>query len=451
MENTRGQLIDGFPGRPSHGTNGKEIVLRTNYFQLKTAYETGADEVPLYRYSVNVEGENLSKPKMRVLMRNVLNDPIFAGMQVATDYASIIVTTKKVDLGPANRKKAKIELIDQNQPPIQGPDTPQAQEAKQRRTKQYALSASGQFRLAELVDSLQKTSPGSWFGGRGDVIQLLNIIIGKKPNETNEIYSMGQNKYFPDGHATLMESHDIGQGLQALRGYFSSVRTSTNRILVNVNVASAAFYKSIPVMNLIAEFVGDRNFNSPRVPGPRDLSKVETFIRMLRVRTNHLKVLGSDGKPKRDASGQVQPITSYKTIVAFASKPRFGDAKQVKFSWSDAKNPQARARDVSVFDYFQSQHNITLSHPEWPVLNVGTKSDPSYLPVELATVWPGQPVRRLLSSSQTTEMINFAARRPALNATSIAGSQGNPGNGLKVMGLNGPAQVTTVVSIMFVL
>lgn len=448
IKSTRGQVIDGFPGRPGHGTKGMQIVLRTNYLHMKTAFESGTQEVPLYRYAVGtVGGEKLSKAKQRLLVQNILKDAMFANMQVATDYSSIVVTTKKVDLGPANRKQAKVELVDPTLPAFQGqgPENTQAQEAKNRRTKQYEIQSTGEFSLADLVRSIQATQPGSWFGSREDVVQLLNIVVGKTPNEMNDVYAMGQKKFFPDGHPTLMESQDIGGGLRAIRGYYSSVRTSSNRILVNLNVASAAFYKSTTLMGLIAEFSGGYG-NETQVPNQRALSKAEAFIRMLRVRTNHLKALDASGKPKNDAQGKPQTIPSFKTVLAFAARPKFGNAKQVKFSWTDPTKPQAAAQNITVFEYFQKQHGITLKYPDWPVLNVGAKNDPSYLPVELATVLPGQPVRRLLSGDQTSSMINFAARAPRLNAESIAGT---PGNGLKIMGFNGPAQTNMVNNFGF--
>ncbi|CAD0090699.1 unnamed protein product [Aureobasidium vineae] len=331
---------------------------------------------------------------MRLLVINLIKDPMFAGCQVATDYSSIVVTTKKLDLGPADRKQGKIEVIDPTFPPFQGLDNAQAQEARNRRTKGYELSKTGEFSLADLVRALQATQAGAWFEGQADVIQLLNIVISKTPNDTANVYSLGQNKYYPGVGSPLMEQVDITGGLQALRGYFASVRTSSNRILVNLNVASAAFYKAGPLMNLVSEFVGGYSGQAPR---PQDLVRAEGFIRMLRVETNYLKALDANGKTKMDAQGRPQTVPGLKSVVGLAPRPRDGDARTVTFSWSDPKKPQAAARNISVFEFFKTQHGITLQHPELPVLNVGTRSDPSYLPIELGTVLPGQPVRRLLS------------------------------------------------------
>ncbi|KAG9518652.1 Piwi-domain-containing protein, partial [Aureobasidium melanogenum] len=436
VKHTAGKIIERFPGRPGHGTKGVSIVLRANYLHLKTAFETGKQEVPLYRYAVGtVGGERLSKPKMRLLVTNLIKDPLFAGRQVATDYAGIIVTTEKLDLGPTDRKQGKIEVIDPALPAFQGPDNAQAQEARSRRTKGYELSKTGEFSLADLVRALQAVQAGAWFGAQGDVVQLLNIVLSKVPNDTPNVYSLGQNKYYPGVGSPLMEQVDITGGLQALRGYYTSVRTSSNRILVILNVASAAFYKPGPLMDLVSEYIGGYSGQAPRA---QDLVRAEAFIRMLRVETNYLKALDANGKPKKDAQGRPQTVPGFKSVVGLAPRPRNGDARTVTFSWTDPKNPQAAARNVSVFDYFKNQHGITLQHPDLPVLNVGTRSDPSYLPIELASVLPGQPVRRLLSGSQTEHMLRFAARAPRLNAESIAGT---PGNGLKTMGFNGPAQV----------
>jgi eukaryotic translation initiation factor 2C len=138
-------------------------VLRANDLYLKTAFETDKQEIPLYRYAVGtVGGGKLSKPKMRHLVTSLLEDPIFVDCQVATDYSSIIVTTKKLDLGSADRKQGKIEVIDSTLPAFQGPnDSTQAQEARNRRTKGYELSKTGEFSLAELVRALGAVQSGA--------------------------------------------------------------------------------------------------------------------------------------------------------------------------------------------------------------------------------------------------------------------------------------------------
>lgn len=84
-------------------------------------------------------------------------------------------------------------------------------------------------------------------------------------------------------------------------------------------------------------------------------------------------------------------------------------------------------------------YNINLD-PNMPVMNVGNRQNPSYLPVEVCMVEPGQPARTKLTGNQTRNMLNFAVRTPALNAQSVVR------NGTRVLGFaDGNA---TLVSLM---
>ena len=54
-----------------------------------------------------------------------------------------------------------------------------------------------------------------------------------------------------------------------------------------------------------------------------------------------------------------------------------------------------------------------------PVVNVGNRDNPSYLPAEVCVVLPGQSCQAKLDPTQTQQMIKFAVRKPWQNATSI--------------------------------
>lgn len=72
-------------------------------------------------------------------------------------------------------------------------------------------------------------------------------------------------------------------------------------------------------------------------------------------------------------------------------------------------------------------------NPNLPVLNVGNKANPIYMPAELVDVLDGQPLRRKTTPNETRDMINFSCRSPFANATSIATF------GRQVLGLENPA------------
>ena len=49
-------------------------------------------------------------------------------------------------------------------------------------------------------------------------------------------------------------------------------------------------------------------------------------------------------------------------------------------------------------------------NPDFPVVNVGNRDKPVYLPVEVCEVEAGQPVKNKLSPRQTQNMLNFAVK-----------------------------------------
>lgn len=66
----------------------------------------------------------------------------------------------------------------------------------------------------------------------------------------------------------------------------------------------------------------------------------------------------------------------------------------------------------------------TVKDPSLPVVNVGTRENPSYLPAQVCEVMPGQPATAKLSPQQTAQMIRFAVRKPTYNAKDIATTSG---------------------------
>jgi eukaryotic translation initiation factor 2C len=69
---------------------------------------------------------------------------------------------------------------------------------------------------------------------------------------------------------------------------------------------------------------------------------------------------------------------------------------------------------------------------DYPVVNIGDKKRPIYLPVEACKVLPGQPVVTKLDPNQTREMIQFACCIPYEDADSIVQVDGD------VLGLHPP-------------
>jgi eukaryotic translation initiation factor 2C len=426
---TRNKFFDGLPGRKDYGTQGNKVVLRTNYFQMQFAYDAGkVVNKPLYRYTVNFADGKLPKLKKRRAVEQILALPEFQSLAHASDFGATIVTTQEVNKEFLSKRNLSVLLPpkDSNAAPSAPKDetSEHVKAVKARNTILFTIDSSGSFNIQDLIAHINSTSPEAYYAGHQPIVQMLNIIMYKAPNEAASVAKLPGNKFYPHQGLRGVNNHpdvdfeELAGGLVALRGYFSSVRCATGRMLLNLNVTSGAFYQTVSLMDLFAKF------------GNSDFEQREMFVRKLKV------LYERPGK---------SPVKSEKTILGFAKTPnmknatkvkRFGNAHDVKFSYEDRNGSSVQKKETSVFNFFKDL-GVTLASPELPVLNVGTAGDPIYIPIEMCTVLPGQPYRKFLSGEQTTQMLKFAARVPNQNAMSIAGDGTIGGTGLKLLQIGG--------------
>ncbi|KAF2706269.1 Piwi-domain-containing protein [Pleomassaria siparia CBS 279.74] len=394
------------PQRPGYGKNGKPIVLWTNYFPLK-----GMDkETSLYRYSVTFEPneaypdeQKIPKPTKYRLMQLLLTTPTFAKVITASDWAQMIVTPAKVNLGSQNREAFTIENYHEDEQPlppaVEGED-PKRTETRRKRTFRLLVQEIGTVSLSELTKDLSQA--GVHYSLKLETIQALNIVMSNGPSTDPGITSVGQNKFYPFGSHPQAAVRNLTVGLLAHRGYYSSVRTSVNRILLNVNVATAAFYKAGNLLELLRELRNEQGLN------------INGFVTGLRIETNYLTQKDANGKVKKAPNGALLTRRSVHTISGLNMNK---DADTERFDWT---NPQGKTKKVSITEYLRENYQVVLTTPRAPLVNIAKpNSRPIWIPAELCSVLPGQLAKRLLLPDQTRAMIEFAARSPFDNAQSI--------------------------------
>lgn len=384
----------------------------------------------LHRYTVAWADDKLPKPKKRRAMEQILALPEIQKLTHASDFGANIVTTEKISEAFLKNEKLSVTLPPKGSSAVLAAPEDDAPEhvkaAAARNSIKFKIQASGTLNVRDLIAYVNSTSPGAHYDGYGDIIQMLNIIMCKAPNEAASVAKLPGNKFYTHQGLLGASNHpdidfeELAGGLVALRGYYSSVRCATGRMLLNLNVTSGAFYQTVPLTELLQKF------------GNPNLEQREIFIRRLKV------LYQRPGKT---------PVKSEKTIVGFArpvggrnpvNVKRFGNAREVTFKYTDRSGKNPKDITSSVFDFFKGL-GVTLTSPELPVLNVGTVKDPIYIPIEMCTVLPGQPYRKFLTGDQTTQMLKFAARAPNQNAMSIAGDGNIGGTGLKLLQLTGGA------------
>lgn len=418
------------PLRPGHGAKGTVVHLRTNYFKM--SINAGKK---LFKYTLTLtvkykepkknrktpalplERSRKRRQALALLFQHV--DFRSIGHGVATDYGSIIITSEALPLDEDGTKEYIIVYREvEDREPASNPII-----------YTFKLSYGGLVPTTELLRYLASTpTDPSDFTAKDDAIQALNIIVARTPNFNTGVFQSGKNKFFH--YPTDPNTYDIlGGGLIAVRGYYSSVRTSTLRPLLNVNAQTSPFYPAINVLDLILQH-GNDNWLA-----------VEYFLHLLRVKTKYMKhkdgteaikvktivgfsqqlddVLDNKGKVMTDEKGNIKKRRNYQV------KPL--NAQQVSFECKEFGN-----KTFTIEEYFKEKYNITLRTPQAWLLNCGTRETPVWIPPELCEVMPGQAFRGKLSDSQTSQMILVAARGPAENARRIAngahrviGFQGN--------------------------
>lgn len=453
------------PPRPGYGTEGAQIRVYANYVQI-----VPKSDLTLYSYDISEITPDVAGKKRTQVVRLMVDEAAELASyrnDIVSDFKSTLVSRKKLE---------QDEQIISITYKAEGEDDPLERATQYKVKVKYTKTLS----VGQLTTYLTSTNPaaGQQYDSKLEMIQALNIFLKHYAKSNNNLATIGASKTFSMNTTGTLNSSDLGRGLTAIRGFFTSVRAATNRILVNINVSHGAFYQEGMLANLMHAY--------GLSPGERGMRSLEKFLKRVRVRTTHLK-------EKRNRKGEV--VHRVKAITALAKKtdgrslahpPRVTQTgagpRNVEF-WLEDKSqatpapttsvpgaesvqatpskkgrgkgkgkggggggpagPQAPGagpgRYVSVSDHFQRTYGLATD-PNLPVVNVGTEQNPSYLPAEVCVVVPGQSAMAKLSGDQTRNMIRFAVRGPWMNAESIVN------DGFSTAGLSGSTNPLLVSS-----
>lgn len=137
-----------------------------------------------------------------------------------------------------------------------------------------------------LIHNMVSTNPEQSFGGQQEFTQALIIFLNHYSKSTTSLGTIGSSE-----SSSLNQNAatgDIGSGLEFIRGFFSSLRVATCRIIVIMNVSRGAFYHAGPLPALLNSY------------GVGKTGALEKFLRLVRVQTPHLPV-------KRNKANEVIP------------------------------------------------------------------------------------------------------------------------------------------------
>ncbi|KAH9163100.1 Piwi-domain-containing protein [Lactarius sanguifluus] len=350
------------PARPGYGTAGSVIALRANFFALEFTKDT------IFEYVVKIEPEPKSQ-KARV-KRRVL--ALFEQSEAVRPYANMFAHDGAQRLVAAQQlpelQGTVVFFEDGEKQPARNADRYTVEVTFLRELSTAPLK---QFMNGDVanIDKVENVDP---------IISAYNLVVQRQAAQQG--YRFGKNRYFfPENRA------QIGDNLFALMGFYSSVRPCNKLVMVNINVCMSAFHKPGKLSDALRSF-GMGSFDA----APREL------MRKVKVSTTYL--------------GYKRVKTINRVVLGLS-------ARKHRFSCEELGGM------VSVEEYFLRKHNIRLQHPDdMPLIDVGAPGKSRYIPAELCTIEPGEPHLGKLGPNETSEMLRVASRRPAANATLIAGT-----------------------------
>ena len=215
---------------------------------------------------------------------------------------------------------------------------------------------------------------------------------------------VGKNRYFfPSDSGKI----DLGLGVEAWKGFFTSVRPAYKQLMVNVNVCMTAFYCP---GNLADALLAFQRTSMGTMPAK--------FAQGIKVTTSHLGYKMK--KPLKKVMGTPANNTFFECEELGG---RVSVEQYFKRSKSSFLTPYLPTK---LFLTFLLEYNLKLKYPgNLPVVDIGGKSRSNYLPAELCEIEPGQPYLGKLNGTETANMIRYACNPPAVNADAIV-NRGHP-------------------------
>ncbi|KAF8544027.1 ribonuclease H-like domain-containing protein [Trichophaea hybrida] len=380
-----------FPPRPDFGARGVSTWVRANYFEVQLP------RTVIFLYEVSFVPEiRIRGLKERVLelLRKHPNLVAFE-KHVATDGSKFIVSTKKLNPSSLetsagrNDDRLTIEIIDN--------------EVKAGKKYKVKIQRVAEIFPTDLTDYVQGTRPDY---DPAQATQALNILAAKFPRDQPNMVPIGGNRFFIiDNRSDLMI--DLGGGVVARKGFYSSIRPTIDRMLCNVNVCTKAFIKPGPLVDLIFEYLG---INPRSQFPPRDrLRGLPNFLKGLKVSFTYR----NNGK------------TNFKTIESLLNKK----PNECILERTDMKT--GLTSTINVAQFFKDVYNVNLTYPHFPAVKLLNDRTSMIVPAEVLTVVDGQHCKDdKMSSDQVGKMISAACRKPPENADMITGV-GLPSLGFK--------------------
>ncbi|KAM5584344.1 protein argonaute 5 [Rosa sericea] len=354
-----------FPMRPGFGKAGQRVQVRANHFLVEIG------ERDLHHYDVSISPEVASKKINRDIINQLVHmysESHLGKRMPAYDGMKSIYTAGPL---PFSSKEFVVKL-----PEREG----RAVSASKRKDRDFKVC----IKLANKPDlyQLQQFLRGGLHETPQETIQVLDVVLRAAPSQKYCV--VGRSFFSPD----LGPRGDLEFGLEYWRGFYQSLRPTQFGLSLNIDISARAFYDPILVTEFIKKHFGYRDLS--RGLSDRDCLKLKKNLKGIKVTLSY-----GGNRSYRITGVSVQPLS------------------QLTFTLEDN---QTR---VSVVQYYREKYNISLKQVALPALQAGNDSRPAYLPMELASIVPGQRYTKRLNEKQVTNVLRATCQRPRERESNI--------------------------------
>lgn len=275
------------PPRPDFGTIGPTFKMRTNFFPVKVPKMT------IFEYDVAITpAVAIRRVKRRIFqLAEATPDWTRHGLKgkVAHDFSSKVIAVNKLP----DPLVIKIIFVDEDEGTKDSKEKEKDKDKKKQKPKEYTLTFKfvKDLDTSNLIECVLPLLPylcdhltlsQSFLAGEDrayevlPIISALNLVLAAFPNSpAGQGVMVGRNRFF--FRSGGVRPVNLGGGLEAWKGFYSSVRPAWKQLMVNVNACTTAFYQPRNLAVAMIEFE-QSSFGA----------QASTFVRGVRVKTMHL-------------------------------------------------------------------------------------------------------------------------------------------------------------------
>ncbi|KAL8971351.1 MAG: hypothetical protein Q9183_001092 [Haloplaca sp. 2 TL-2023] len=395
--------------RPGFGTAGKAIGLQLNSHRISTL---PSDRYYQYDVSIGKQGDKRGliqavwgSEQLNQKLPGGRIDWLFDGNKLGWSRHNIdreLRMSIDLDLEP-NRGVKPPQLAHSG--PVDPKDLPKGKKADSPHDNTHMVF----IRKSTAIDL---NMIHAYLDGRCDfdnsviaAINFLDHLIRENPSRQHINI---KKSYFSRTGAAY---RDLTGGIEAIRGIYQSIRMAEGkRLVLNVDVSHTTFWRKSMFPSIVNQLSGLVNLEQlqhqwrDKRSDPTSIDN-NKFRTMMRLRKNKF-IVEHRGRSAVESS-------KIHTVGEIVNMP----ASEFKFKpYNKIENKEGD--EVSLPQYYYKKYGVYLQWPDLPLIKTTAKK-PTYFPMELCAMIPGQRYPYRLNENQTREMLAFSATEPSKRLAGI--------------------------------